>query len=137
MKNLGEDFKKGWKNMKQSWNFSLRGQVILEELLYTIAMLSLIFLVYYLKGFVERKVNGYVCVLSLNKFLRDFYLSKDFLKNFNYVEISSRESPYIFSDEERVCCKYRGEICCIYIREQIYGILAGEIKYYNGIYKLS
>lgn len=123
--------------MKQFWSFSLKGQVILEELLYTIAMLSLIFLVYYLKGFVERKVNGYICTLSLNKFLKDLYSSKDFLKNFNYVEISSKEFPDIFSDGEKVCCRYRGEVCCIYIREQIDGVLTGKIKYKDGAYRLS
>lgn len=122
--------------MRRSSNSSLRGQIILEELLYTIAMLFLIFLVYNLRSFVEKRINRYVCLLSLNKFLRDFYMSKDLLKNFYYVEISSRGGPFIFSDGEKVCCNYEGEICCIYPREEIYGILTRRIKY-DGRYRLS
>ena len=123
--------------MKRSSNFSHRGQIILEELFYAVAMLSLIFFIYTLRRVVESRINEYVCIVSLNKFLRDIYTVKDFFENFHYVEIGSENAPYIFSRKGEICCKYFGAIRCVYIREDIEGVLSKRVYLRNGTIKMS
>ncbi len=122
--------------MRQYLNSSLRAQVIFEELLYIVAMLSLIIFTYNVAKFVEDRAKVYVCYVSLNEFLREFQKQKDFFGKFEYLEIVSEEYPIIYRDGERICGYYGGKSCCYYIDEDLNGYLSGKIIYDEGSFKL-
>ncbi len=122
--------------MRPFSNSLLRGEIILEELLYIFAMVTLISTVYYLTSSVERKFNEYLCNLQLNIFLNEFTRNVLSFREIGETKIHLENPPRIIGYGFEVCSEYGGSICCRRANFKIYGILSEEILISNGEVRL-